>query len=322
MQSNAQDAFCGRVLVNLPLGSSDPNLTFDVLPPHFHPNEPVFAGGATWTAILPCYDDLPQSFHSVLPYLLASLVRHRDFLDRELAVNHPLRSSTVWTAGFLHDARMLAQVHGGSGTNPVTGLTATGIPPYEELARSLRAMKSQVDRVEASVQQAFRDGLANLQHEVSTRLQDLPEQVTGRLLDNIQVNGAAPLVRADVDAMLRDRLATFEANLLAALAPAVPGPVPAPLPPVPAPPVVVPILADDEAAFPMYNWGGAFHFVPEGFTFTMCARVLCFFRVDCQMLVCVRVCLLLRFSVSIARMQCRCSCDPFCPAMVQSGPQP
>jgi hypothetical protein len=71
--------FVGRAASGLPLTDK----MFAALPPHFLPAEPLLKD-SMYEDILPGFKDFPESFKSVLPYLLASLIHHQKFLSDTL----------------------------------------------------------------------------------------------------------------------------------------------------------------------------------------------------------------------------------------------
>lgn len=184
-QRCGQDQYCGRVVTGLDI--TDPN--FDVLPPHFMIGSPILPAGRRWSDYLPAFTDLPASFQSILPYLLAALIYHRDFLDQELAANHPLRMSAVWTSGLLQDAQMRQRVLSGQGTHPVSGMVATGIPPHVILQKRIASLEDtvriQMEDTRNVVERERRDLWAALQ----TELKALPVAVKEELLKNIRMDG-------------------------------------------------------------------------------------------------------------------------------------
>lgn len=116
---------------------------FAQLPAHFlnKADEPPILSESEWESILPGYTTYyPKVFRPVIPYLLASLVHHRGFLDRTMPSNHPLRLQRVWTSGIL--SSLFSRVHTGVGKNPITNLAATGIPPPHRRRKSDRRVRS------------------------------------------------------------------------------------------------------------------------------------------------------------------------------------
>ena len=99
-------------------------------PPHFDLHEPVLTA-AEWAEVLPEFSAYPERFRQVVPFLLASLVFHRQWLQEHLHPSHPLFTSRVWTTPRF--GALASLVHQGLLKNATTGLMATGIEHYSEM---------------------------------------------------------------------------------------------------------------------------------------------------------------------------------------------
>lgn len=87
-QGAGGDQFVGRAATCN--STNDP--LFAMLPPHFDTSDGPALTHEEWCEILPDYDTFyPKSFRVALPYLLASLVHHREWLDESLPDLHPLK---------------------------------------------------------------------------------------------------------------------------------------------------------------------------------------------------------------------------------------
>ena len=87
------DQLCGRYASGLETHSTK----FASLPPH----DIAALGNHDWESLISGYASFPDSFKTTLPFLLASLVYHADFLRDELDPQHPLFSSRLFTGGYL-----------------------------------------------------------------------------------------------------------------------------------------------------------------------------------------------------------------------------
>jgi len=76
--SDSGDHLCGRVAAGLNFNGGS---KFAVLPPHFA-NSGVLLEDE-WQNICPCYNEYPEGFQACLPYLLASLVHHYEWLTEK-----------------------------------------------------------------------------------------------------------------------------------------------------------------------------------------------------------------------------------------------
>ena len=86
LEGQGSDQLCGRAATGLCITESE----FANLPPHFDPAAAILEL-EEWEKILPGYSTFyPESFKQVVPYLLASLVYHKNFLEMYLPKNHPI----------------------------------------------------------------------------------------------------------------------------------------------------------------------------------------------------------------------------------------
>ncbi len=186
------DQLCGRAATGLPLIDAD----FAILPPHF--GGPVVLA-EEWDEILPGYSTFfPASFKPVLPYLVASLAHHQEYLRRTLPDNHLLRHSRIWLSNKLDSWK--GHVLLGNGRNDVSNLTATGIPPHVLLANEM--VKTRRD-------------LNDFKTIVIERFERIPEEVKQVMLDNFRIDGIVPLTPSQIHSMFSDMEARFVATITA-----------------------------------------------------------------------------------------------------------
>ena len=114
------DELCGRAATGLNINLEE----FASLPPHFNLDDGPILSEAEWEGAFPNYSAVPATFRQALPFLLASVLYHHDWLNEHLPANHPLRSSRVWTHPKAQEMR--GKVHAGHWQNKETGLGATG----------------------------------------------------------------------------------------------------------------------------------------------------------------------------------------------------
>ncbi|OQR83796.1 hypothetical protein ACHHYP_14294 [Achlya hypogyna] len=237
-QGSGGDEFVGRAATCLDVNDAN----FASLPPHFAAGEAILTD-AEWKLYLPGYGKYFKSgFCVALPFLLASLAYHSEWLEATLPINHPLRSSRVWTNGLL--SRLKPRVHAGVGRNDVTGLVATGVPPTVELARRLGLVEKAMTNLEARVTK----DVADLR---STMLNQLPKLLCDAVLSNFDVNGAVPLTREYLDTCL--------ASLREAMSNQAQGSTPGD---------ELAIAETEPVA--MFTWGGRLHLVPADFELPKC----------------------------------------------------
>ena len=119
LEGGGQDQLCGRTAALLDINHED----FAALPPHFDLSTPVLSADE-WAEILPEFSSYPEQFRQAVPFLLASIVYHHQWLTDNLPSNHPLFTSRVWTTPRFGELK--SRVHAGVLKNKTTGLMATG----------------------------------------------------------------------------------------------------------------------------------------------------------------------------------------------------
>ena len=133
------DHFVGRAATCI----STSDIEFAALPPHFdETNGPLLTVGE-WEDILPGFSTFyPDTFRVALPFLLASLVYHRQWLQDTLPAAHPLFKQRVWTSGIVQ--RLSNKVLTGTFKNPVSNMIATGVPPMVMLGNRIIDLEGKV----------------------------------------------------------------------------------------------------------------------------------------------------------------------------------
>lgn len=237
LEGEGGDQVCGRAATGLPLTDT----SFANLPAHFLTAD----NGVTseeWERILPGYSTYyPLSFREVIPYLLASLVYHRVYLQELQSSHprHPLFLQNVWTSGILD--KIKDRVGAGCNRNPVSKMFATGVPPHLVLANRIEEMQT---------------GVNDLRIEIITRLEKLPEDLKASLLENFRVEGVLPITQLQIADMMND----LKISLLAAMQHP-------PSPPSEPDAGIERARPEDVTGYSLWNWKSRFHPVPENFTF-------------------------------------------------------
>lgn len=90
------DQYVGRCAAGLPIT----DVLFGALPPHFRRSSTEsILSGTEWKDIVPEFDKYPVNFQHVIPYLIASVVFHSEWLRTNLPVDHPISSLKMAYAG-------------------------------------------------------------------------------------------------------------------------------------------------------------------------------------------------------------------------------
>ena len=226
------DQLTGRVLSGLPFNDS----SFSSLPPHFGQDG---LDRIQWDSILPLYARLPETFKRALPYLVASICYHEQWLRSILPAHHPLFATYLFASGCVSSLKGF--VIAGRSRCFITGMQATGIPPHLAMSNELTDVVKQTQE---------------LREELLTKCSELPSALVNVMLSRFTVNGAIPVTVDDIKALLNSVLTQMRAELRDAL----PAATHTPTSTQAADP-----LADPR--FRLWTWCGKMHMVPEGWRF-------------------------------------------------------
>ena len=233
---------CGRAAVGLNINSTD----FGVLPPHFNlQNAPIFSDDE-WTVILPGYREyIPPNFRPVLPYLVASVLFHKNWLIEQLPALHPLFQSRLWRSENFHG--LGERILTGKFFNPESNMKATGMPTH---LVGVKNVESRLDSLEGKV---------NGNHDQSMEtLERLPERLQRMIMDSFAIEGARPMNQRDIETLFnnfRDEVLQRIDSTTAAAG-------------------ETPQFegrqyrgeTNIEGGWRVWSWGGRFHPVPENFS--------------------------------------------------------
>jgi hypothetical protein len=220
--------------------------SFSVLPPHFNEvNGPVLTV-EEWEEILPGYTTFyPSGFRVALPYLLASLSYHQEWLQSTLSPRHPLFLQRVWRDGVL--PRVAPFVCSGLMKNLETGLRATGVPPSVVLCGRMLSLEEK---------------MIGLRECLLDRISDLPTELKTLLIDSFEVNGVRPLTSNEIHEMFASMQQRMLSEILSIVSQRVN--------PVPAREEAQSVAPETDQRFQVWSWGGAFHPVPQDFVLPTC----------------------------------------------------
>lgn len=209
------DQLVGRAVAGLPITDKD----FAILPPHFSSQQLAMIDAFGWDLVWEGYSRYPECARRVIPFLLASIIFHVDWLERKLPADHPLFNQKAFTV-IVQDGRSLVdilrgQILTGHGKCDQTGMQATGIPFHLAIAMELSEVKEQLALLQASNNASF----AELKASILTAVDALPIAVRDVILENFQVNGANPVTMADITKLLAAGQASMLATISAMIAP-------------------------------------------------------------------------------------------------------
>ncbi|KAH9135375.1 hypothetical protein AeRB84_019197, partial [Aphanomyces euteiches] len=212
------------------------------LPPHFTRQALTIA---EWEAVLPGYRTFyPRGFCSVLPFLLASIVYHAEFLKISLHPSHPFFLSLLWSSG--HLAKLKSQVMTGYMRNATSCMIASGIPPHVALSERFCTVENT---------------LRNLADTLTTTTQSLPDAVCSRVVASISAVGSLNEEFKQLCDKLTDLLDRPHAGV-----PSFSQSISS----LPAPSLTAITDNTPRHGFPTHTWRGRLHIVPQGFRFPTC----------------------------------------------------
>ena len=237
------DQFVGRAASGLDLNSEE----FAVLPPHFdQTNGPVLTT-TEWEEILPGYTSFyPEQFRVAIPYLLASLIYHMDWLQQKLKPQHPLFLQRVYTSGIIN--KLKSKVLLGNFKNKQSGLQASGVPPYVRLNYQMCSLERSLHTIKDSLNQT---------------LMELPSNVCNVILEHCSVNGAVPISASQISTLMTDMQKSMMSKIVSEIRSMTGG--------TESSITQSDYIHDDmNASNKSWTWGGRIHMVPEDFHFPMC----------------------------------------------------
>jgi hypothetical protein len=188
------DQLTGRVACGLP----NTDCSFATLPPHF--DSSFDQSIIDWTMILPSYNKYPNTFKQVVPYLLASIVYHEQWLRENLSTNHPLFSTHLFASsnGFSILNQYRNNITLGVGRSSRSTMIATGIPPHLALANELLGVAKNV---------------LECKTEIQSQCEMLPQILTNTMVNKFSINGATPVTMDDMDRIMNTMIEKITAKL-------------------------------------------------------------------------------------------------------------
>jgi hypothetical protein len=217
------DQIVGRAVAGLP--TNDRN--FAILPPHFTLDDVELINTIGWENIMHSYASYPSCFRRVIPFLLASILFHLDWLKENLSDGHPLWNSRLFvnhitvnvSAASVSDTlsgsssvsatqrgprrvefitHFKSRVLTGCGRCVHTGMQATGIPPHLVISNEIAELREMITTVGSNMS----NQVHVMQTEILNGLTSLPGLLKESLMENFQIDGVSPLSRMDVENLI------------------------------------------------------------------------------------------------------------------------
>jgi hypothetical protein len=244
------DQLSGRCVSGLPITDD----AFATLPPHFSESVLLSIEAESWSSIVPGFGNYSHNFKTVMPYLIASVVFHQDWLKSNLSASHPLFLSRLFTDG--HATRLKPHVLLGVGVCEKTGLTASGVPHHLVISHNLQDLQRELRNEMECLKRKFEEYNSDL----SDKINELPNKLTSTIRSNFEISGAVAVTRQDIESLfneLRQEMRTFrhDSSRIGESVTA-----------NDAPPART---TETNSAFSTFHWNGQLHMVPQGFRFPM-----------------------------------------------------
>ena len=154
----AGDQHVGRTVSGLPTETAD----FAELPPFFPQNDPEVR-----SAVSSVFFNIPDSLNFVAEYCLASIVKHSEYIMKEVGEKHRVFSSPLFT-----DPHLLESLKKKLGLERDAKITATGVPPHVTLLKKFEHVTEQLvalsERIEVQTQTTVKELIKNLNEKALT----------------------------------------------------------------------------------------------------------------------------------------------------------
>jgi hypothetical protein len=144
------------------------------------------------------YENYPKNFKTCIPYLLASIIYHENWLRSTLVSSHPIFTTRLFTDG--HVERLRNSVLTDASMCPQSGLRVYGVPSHLVLANKMEVIQSKFEEFEVGVKRH----LTNLENHIDSKLDALPTKLCDSFRSNFETEGALALTKEDVSSMFAD----------------------------------------------------------------------------------------------------------------------
>lgn len=244
------DQLCGRIASGLNFNNG---ADFSALPPRFKETDPLTK--EEWMEICPGYGNHPETFLVCLPYLLASIVHHYDWICKvddhgnyiNISKSHKIFQSQLFLSGIIQKLRPEVLGVNTSGRCEITGMTATGIPPHIDLARKVQLLTVENEMLRALTVQNHLEVMSTLPQEISDKVRD-------SILRNFHLEGVQQLSKDDVMNCMQAMFVDF-ANRIQPIVQSVSSLTTN----------TVNSSLDDNSGYTFWSWGGQLRPMPESY---------------------------------------------------------
>ncbi len=183
------DQLVGRFVCGL--NFLDDSMT--VLPPHFTKDAEQTLDSQFWQRVIPGYERYPDGIKRCLPYFLACILHHENYLREKLSEDHPLFMQRIFSTSSTETLKFLREnCITGYRICDKTGMRATGVPPHLATTRRVKELQDSVDLLRSELKEVRN----NLPSDIATEVcRDLRSEFT--------VEGVLPLTTRELHSQLQ-----------------------------------------------------------------------------------------------------------------------
>ena len=203
------DQLVGRAVSGLPINTGD----FAILPPHFKTNDLNSIMSIGWENILEGYENYPQCFRRAVPFFLAAIIFHLDFLRANLPHDHPLWRQRIFSQHLAEGKSVVEYFYGriitGHGHCTDSNMQATGVPSQLRTAQEVALLRNQVE----ILQQTQIQLMANFENSIIESVRAIPNAVKNCIMENFVVDGVVPVNMADIQRIVGESSQSIVAQI-------------------------------------------------------------------------------------------------------------
>ena len=160
---------------------------------------------ADWQDVYADFESAPHSFKAVIPFLLASLYYHEEYLRENLDINHPIFLCKAWNCTNPKVLRLRERIYCCERYCPDTNMIASGIPQMLVLSEKVERLEKRLETVETTI--------VDVKEELISCINAIPQAVSDLLRQEHQVEDR-PVSYADMMQLTRVNEEKHEANYI------------------------------------------------------------------------------------------------------------
>jgi len=159
------------------------------------------------------YQHFPDGLKRAMPFLIASVIYHQDYLKAKLHSTHPLWKSRMFCTNVEVEGVRYANVYcyfkdkilPGQFQCRSTNMQASGIPNHLQVVDEICTLREEVAEVKANLKESrgeVIEAVSNVESVVRSQVDSVPEKVKDCILENFHVEGVQPVTMSTLQAVL------------------------------------------------------------------------------------------------------------------------